>query len=431
MRKLLPFLLLLPQLAFGAGSRWPVTDLPRFWVLSEGTTHIAADNTYFQTQENYDLNGGAATLANLSAVHYDNLRLQVGHGFAPRVSIFAQADGRQVFVSNKVATSSGSTSNMSIGDLMVGLRWLVYRSRSSDRLSPSEWAPNSFVAVAEGTWVFPSYSRTSGGRPPVGDQSNDFSGVGRVAWYANDWLTLSGSAGYTYRTAGYSQNAPWNLRADFTVTDDRRLRLWAGAEGIEGLNKPNVYLNRKAEDFFVNGSLLFKSFSPTERTANIGLGHLIGKDWEVAGAIFTTVSGVAAAKGSGVTLGFTWRPYQSPELQYESYRRQQIERKRTERTSYATRKVISYGLSAVIVKVSAQKKYFKITYGSGQGVKVGDAFEVFPPDDLSGKERKAIAAARVAAVKDNESFLRVEQKLNQSSEDVEAGHEARRVTLSE
>ncbi|MRT32875.1 hypothetical protein FGX01_03285, partial [Xylella fastidiosa subsp. multiplex] len=62
--------------------------------------------------------------------------------------------------------------------------------------------------MLEGTWTFPMYDRADAAKPPLGDQSNDFSGLVRFAWYANEWLAISANSGYIYRTAGYASLIP-------------------------------------------------------------------------------------------------------------------------------------------------------------------------------------------------------------------------------
>ncbi|MGE3263373.1 MAG: hypothetical protein AB7K68_16460 [Bacteriovoracia bacterium] len=419
-----------PLSGFALGQPWPITDVPRFWLLGEGATHVSLDGTYFLTKENYDKAGQVVSPPNLEHVRYTNARFHVGYGFAPKVSLFAQFDARGLFVVNSNASNVSDADNYGLGDVMLGMRWLLYRSRVSDRVYPTEWAPNSWMLVAEGTWNFPLYDQAMQGKPPLGEQSNDFTGLGRLAWYANDWLALSGSLGYTYRTAGYSAALPWNIRADVSLTNQSGMRFWADMQSWEGFTKSPYNTNPTQLDAFADGSLLFKSDSPTLRTVTLGTGFLLSKQWEmVAGGIFTT-SGVAAAKGVGGGLGLVWRPYQVPEIRYEEYRKQQIAKLQQEPERYKKKPVLHYGASATIIKVSGQGNFFKIAIGSAEGLKAGDNFQIFPQDQLDGEPRKPIAISRIVVARPNESFLRVEQKLNEEII-IQPGQEARRVIIEE
>ncbi|MGZ3692878.1 MAG: hypothetical protein ACXWQO_01420 [Bdellovibrionota bacterium] len=433
MRKLLLIIALfcVPVTSFAVGASWPLSDTPRFWLLGESSTHVSLDTSYFLTRENYNKMGVVEKPSALNTLSYTNAKFHIGYGFAPKVSLFAQFDGRGLFEKNNLHTNQADVENYGLGDVFVGLRWLLYRSRASDRVYPTEWTPNSWLVVAEGTWNFPLYDKTAQGKPPLGDQSNDFTALGRLAWYANEWLGLSGSLGYTYRTAGYSAALPWNLRADFSLTDNQTgWRFWADLQSYEAIAKSLFTVNPTQLDFFPSGSLLFKSDAPTLRTVVLGAGFLLSKKWEmVAGGIFTA-SGVAAAKGMGGSLGVAYRPYQIPEIHYEQYRKEQIQRLQAEPQSYKKKTVLHYGLSTTILKVSGAGNYFKIATGSQDGIKAGDSFQIFAQDKMDGEVRRPLAIARVVIARPNDSFLRVEQKLNEDVV-IQAGQEARRVIVAE
>ena len=363
-------------------------------------------------------------------VRYGNMRLHAGFGFAPRVSVFAQADLRAVFVANAAGSQISDTENYGFGDAFLGLRWLLYRSRSTDRVYPSEWSPSTWMVLAEGTWLFPMYDKAKSGKPPLGNQSNDFTAMGRLVWYANEWLALAANAGYTYRTAGYSAAVPWGLRADLSFLRTSRFRTWIDFQAYERTVTDGIVLNPRQPDAIPGGSLLFKSDSPTLRSATIGLAYLIGKEWELATGALFTATGVNAAKGFGGALGLAWRPYQVPEIDYEQFRREQLQRLEKEPRSYRRKAVMRYGLKATVLKVSHQGNFFRIGYGATDGIKKGDMFQVFAPDDLSGETRKPLAFARVQVARPEDSFLRVEERYDPEFR-LQSGQEAHRVILEE
>lgn len=432
MRKLLlaSLLGLAPLSAAAVGPKWPITDIPRFWILGEGNAHFSADGDYFYTKENYNSEGLAEQPGTMENVKYTAMRLHTGFGFTPNLSLFFQADLRNIFVQNFENSNISDDENRGFGDAFLAGRWLVYRSKSTDRVYPTEWTPNSWLALAEGSWVFPLYDIAKAGKPPLGDQSNDFTGMLRLAWYANEWFAASGGVGYTYRTAGYSAALPWNLRADFLFLQRSRWRAWAEFRAVEQVTNRIAGTNPRYPDVVPGGSLLFKSQGPVSRTGTIGIGFLVDKEWEIALAGNATATGVSSAKGMGASLGVTWRPYQVPELRYEDYRQEQIERLKKERRSYTARPVVRYGFQAVVLKVSGQGNFLKIAYGRQDGVKVGDTFQVFEPDAFDKKVRTPIALARVHISRVNDSFLRVEQRYSRDSV-IKPGYEVRRVIIEE
>lgn len=416
-----------PSRAFAIGALWPISDTPRFWILGEGLGHFSGDTTYFQTSQNYDAFGVATTPGLEGTTRYVDTRLHGGFGFAPRLSLFAQADYHFLYEAAGPGNASGS--NNGFGDAFVGFRWLVWRSSPTDRVYPTEWAPNSVVTLFEGTWTFPMYDRTAAGFPPLGDQSNDFSGIARVAWYTNEWLAFSTSGGYIYRTGGYAPALPWNLRADFSAQERHRMRFWIDFQAFENLDKTGNGISPNQPDPFPNGSFLFKSYAPKIRTATLGMGYLVAREWEIVANATTTATGVNAAKGWGGGLGFTWRPYQVPEIKYDEFRKGQIEKLQGERREVHRRAVVKYGFRATIVKVSAQGNYIKILYGENERVRIGDTFYVMPPETPESAQvgaRRPVAFATVAQVTPEAAFLHVDEKYYGNVQITE-GFEVRRV----
>lgn len=416
--------------AEAAGPRWPISDIPRFWILGEGNAHFSADGGFFFTKENYNEQGVAEQPLNMQNVKFTDLRLHTGFGFTPTLSLFFQADIRNVFVQNTTGSNVSDTENRGFGDSFVAARYLLYRSRATDRVYPTEWTPDSWLALAEASWVFPLYDIAKSGKPPLGDQSNDFTGLVRLAWYANEWFALSGATGFTYRTANYRPLVPWNVRADLLFLKKSKFRLWAEVNAQERMGVPSAVINPQQVDPIAGGSLLFKSEAPTQRVGTIGAAYLIGREWELAVAGNVTATGVASAKGQGVQLGLAWRPYQVPELKYDDYRRAQIAKLQTEHRSYSNKPVVRYGFQATVLKVSGQGNFLKINFGRKDGLKVGDAFQVFEPDDFSGKTRTPLALARVHIARVDDSFLRVEQRYGNEVV-LKPGYEVRRVIIEE
>jgi hypothetical protein len=432
MRCLWLLLFLLPASpALSAGVTWPISDMPRFYILGEGNYHLSADGTYFYTKENYDSIGQVNQPSQMEHVRYGNLRLHTAFGFTPRVSIFAQADIRGLFMVNSRGSNISDDENYGLGDAFLGFRWLLYRSKYTDKVYPTEWAPETWLALLEGTWLFPMYDRAKTNAPPLGNQSNDFTAMGRLVWYAADWLGIAGNLGYTHRTAGYEAGMPWGLRADLNFTRSHYWRFWVNYQSYERLGtESGSVLNPEQPDPFTGGSYLFKSDAPVLRSVQLGAAYLLSKEWEIAGGPLFTTSGINSAKGVGGSLALSWRPYQVPELRYEEYRKQQLKKLEQEPQEFRQRAVVSYGIRATVLKVSAKANYLKIAYGQLDGLKAGDLFQIFPPDDFSNTSRMPIGIARIEVARERESFLRVDQRFDASAR-VQPGYEVRRIILEE
>lgn len=430
-----PFFLLflIPSMAWALapGVQFPISDMPRFYILGEGNYHFSVDGSYFYTKENYGSDGIVNQPAQMEHVRYGNMKVHSAFGFTPRVSIFAQADARGLFMVNSKFSNISDDDNYGFGDAALGIRWLLYRSRFTDKVYPTEWAPETWLALLEGSWVFPMYDRAKTNAPPLGNQSNDFTILGRIVWYALDWLGFSGNLGYTRRTAGYENGMPWGLRADFHFMQSNRWRFWIDYSSYERLGtESGSVLNPGQPDPFTGGSYLFKSDDPVIRTARLGAGLLISKEWELSGGPSFTTSGINAAKGWGATLGLAWRPYQVPELRYEEFRRQQLKKLEKEPYEFRQRAVVSYGIRATVLKVSARGNYLKIAYGQEDGLKAGDLFQIYEPEDFSNRSKKPLGLARIEVARARDSFLRVDQRYDASIR-VRPGFEVRQIILEE
>jgi hypothetical protein len=430
MRALALLALLLSSAAQAAGPSWPLADMPRFYILGEGNAHFSVDSFYFHTKENYDNEGQVSQPPAMDHVRYGNLRLHGAFGFSPRVSIFAQADARALFMMNSAGSNVSDDENYGFGDAFLGFRWMLYRSSPTDKVYPSEWSPHTLLLLAEGSWLFPMYAQGKPGKPPLGDQSNDFTSIIRGVWYASDWLGLAANAGYLYRTAGYSALIPWGLRADFNFLRKLNWRFWIDFQAQESTLHDGVVLNPDQPDPIQSGSLLFKSDSPTLRAVTLGTAILLGKEIEVAAGGFFTASGINTAKGFGGALGLAWRPYQVPELKYEDFRREQLRKLENEPKVYRQHRVLRYGLKATVIRVSNQGNFFQIAYGSKNGIKAGDYFQVFSTESYDQADRQPLALARVQVVRGEDSFLRVDQRYEPSFR-LKVGMEAQRVIIVE
>jgi len=427
--RILPLLLILflPLSARAIGPTWPISDNPRFWVLGEGLFHMAFDGGSFRSQANYDGTGLAVTPSTLDSVTVNEFRAHGAFGFAPRVSLFAQLGYRtvrQAFGPNPPANTAAYSNGF--GDSFVGARAMIYRSRDTDRVYPTDWSPGTFLVVAEGTWTFPLYDQVGTGYPPLGDQSNDLGAIGRVAWYANEWLAFSAGSGFIYRTAGYSHQIPFSLRGDVSLQERLRLRLWTEFQSFQRVSSSDSAVNLSQADSFPNGSLLYKSFAPIIRTGTVGAGYLASKSWEISLAGIFTATGNTHAKGHGFALGITWRPYQVPNVKFEEYRQERIAALKGETREVRRKQVARYGFRATIVKVSGKGNFVKILFGEKDRVREGDTFYILPPNDLSSQAYRPVASATVAKVQPDAAYLRIEERFSPDLR-IRPGFETRRV----
>lgn len=398
--------------AMAAGPQWPAADAPRFWMVGDGGPQISAEVAGLYSKENYDRNSVIVTPTGMDHVAAGAMRVNAGFGILQNFSLFGQLSANSVFSSNSETSRLENSSNYGLGDAFLALRWLVFRSVKPNRKFPTEWETGSFSGLVEGSWNFPLYNNTSSTKPPLGNHSNDFTGMARGVWYTNRWLALSFGAGYTYRTENYDAEIPYILRADILLPHAPMVRFFTDFSATEFIP------NSKHRDLatvrmpFLNGSALYQMDDVRDRHGRIGIALQPNKEWEVVHAFSFSTSGMNTAKTYAYTIGVSWRPVGVPflsEPEFEKRRETKIEEPIIPR-----RTVFGYGLKATVLKVSSRGNFLKIAYGKKDGVKPGNTFYVYEPDDLSGRDRPILATAKAVAVKEDESYLKIEERFDKT-----------------
>ncbi len=426
---LLLFLCLLfcsPNDAAAAGAAWPISDSPRFWILGREAWHVSLEFSSYISSSNYDQQGLVYQPTNMTSLQFINPRFHVGYGLNRKVSVFAQIAGSYVTTNNIAPVSSGSYGGL--GDAFVAIRWQVYRLRTP-LYDSADWLPQDFQALLEGSWNFPLYNHVASLVAPQGNESNDFTGMLRMAWYATRSFAFSGGLGLTMRTNSYGAELPYFLRVDFIPATIEQLRFWLDLYGEKRLSSIPNSLNAAQSDPIPGGSYLFKNTNYSQEKFGLGSSYLFSKDWELAAAYHNDIAGINASKGYELALALTYRPYKVIHIRNELENKKEEEERVVEK--WRKRDAVTvYGFTAIIQKVSDHGNFFKIELSENDEVKPGDAFHVFRPSSKSFPERKLVAAAKIVRIDNRDAFLRVEENFV-SDIFINPGYEAQRIISTE
>lgn len=424
--KILAVLLLLSPCAFAGGPDWPVTDKPENWLLPEGGYQISLDGSYLFSTSNFDNTGFQYTPAGMLNIKAYPMRLHAGFGFSPSWSIFGQFSTNNVTATN--SNGIASTNIFGLGDGFLATRINLFKQKY-------------WEALSELAWTFPLYGSQSGGRPPLGDQTNDLSAMLRASVMPLNWLRLSTGIGYTLRTAGLSNELPYFFRGDARMPSEKLnfLSTFLEYKITSSLKTDATTITGSRLNLIPGGSLLYKGVNSSKNLFGGGIGANLDKqkEWEIVGSIHTTFYGEYTAKSNIYSLGIAYRPNVNT---HTTYKEETDDREITNpdeespkhmavsKRPFKASNVFEYDQSARVEKASSKGNFLKISSGKVSGIRVGDQFHIFPPN--TNETSDAIALAEVVALRGNTAFLKVKELLG-TRERINEGSLAKRIIVNE
>lgn len=412
---------LLPALAAAAGPEWSITDYPRRWFLNEGTYQIGIESAYTRTDENFNNDFDRVTATDpygniLDHVDRISGRLHGAFGFTPSFSVQGQVTG--LYLNNVLVSPATFPDKQRYGggDGFLAARYAFINH------------PNFLMGI-EAAWTFPTYGDANFPDPPLGDQSNDVTGMLRLAWLPNDVLSLAIGGGYTARSSNYAAEIPYFGRMDFRFPGNNQFRIFGEWKAFLSMRNDSLDPNLVRADIPAGGSYLTRAINAENGKLGGGFGFALNREFEISGGYYRSMVGRNSAVENTFILGGSYRVPQRSEYSVPS---EEVEKKSLDpvvrKLSRPMPKVerlgdYKYGFTAKVDRLSQLGNYVRIDAGSMDGVAVGDPFHFFHDGTL-------VADGRVVAVRPDNAFLRVEQRYTSSLTIVEGG-DARRVISEE
>lgn len=220
------------------------------------------------------------------------------------------------------------------------------------------------------------------------------------------WQTqveLEAGTGFTYRTAFYSAEVPWQLGLKIKV-EKLSIQVQTGLLGLASLKTdPHTYSPQYfRENLGTDRSLFSGAMNPSWMQAYLQLGYQLPNQMNLNFAIHHAIWGQMAPQFTGFSAAFQIpllgnEPEKAPPLSpimEQSLSQSQKEIHLEERLE----------LQAKVIKSNERFNLIKIDRGQKDGVKLGDHFQIFSPFDLT---HQPIALAKVTHLKVDQSALEI------------------------
>jgi hypothetical protein len=366
---------------------------------------LAVALSYYQTTTDYDATGNLLLPANLQSYNRVQTDVSAAYSLSKSFDIFARLSWARIAVTPVSQTATGTVYGSAFGptDQSVGASWRVVTWGDKDRPIPA--AIDLQVQVD-----LPAYSNSTSqtnNTPFVGDGSLDVTAGAfariPIMQTRSRHVNLIAGAGFTYRTAGFSEAIPWTFGGEYAPNTDG-LVVSAFALGSQSL-QTDVHTTTGVSSATglssgTDGSFITNAINPTLITARGTVGYKVSPDLEIDAFFAQTVFGQASPYGfqAGANLQFRIgapRELQASKLSAKEYGR-------------SNQGFVGYSLDAHVIKASDRLNLVKIDKGSQDGVAVGQIFDIFLVK-ADGSVGEAVARAKVTSVKGDEAALSISE----------------------
>jgi hypothetical protein len=369
---------LLLLLGSSSGARADVFLSP--WVaphLEHRQLGLLPDLRYSTSSANYQSDGRLTPITGLE--HYSRVYGNVlgAYGLSNALTVY----GRLSWAKVDVASPGANADHVGLTDQAVGAVW---------RVNEAPWSLD-LAAEAE----FPAYSNAAAnGLPLLGDGSYNFT----AAAYAQLPLAASSakvvpwairaSAGYMYRSAGFSGMIPWQAGLWHQAAN---WSLHAGARG--GVSLRTDVSSRATSMTDAGGSYQINAVNPSFVNAGGGLGldfsPRLGLWVNLEGSVWSQSAPQQLTMAVGARLLWDFDPRRS---EYK----------------HSNRGFIDYNFEGKVIGTEEPGKRYRIDKGSQDGVELGQTFDVFSVKK-DGTIDKAVARATCTALKLHEALLTISE----------------------
>jgi len=351
----------------------------------------------YSTNTNFNLDNTSSAPGQLQNIIKIEPDFDAIYGFDQRLSAFARLTWERLEVQGP---PRGGVS-YGFADQTLGLN---YRLLGISNL-PGLQKPSLDIQI-QGD--IPIYSSTdTGSGPNLGDASTDITigGFGRLPIIANaeSLLTLVSGAGFTYRSASFSQQIPYSIFLEYKPSSEGFVASLGGFGNYSLKNDAfDTVPNNKGRSFAsTDGSYLVNAIDPQLASLRASVGYNLNRDFTVLAQAIFPVVGAQAPSGTTYSGGVRIRFGAD-----QKETRRQATKISPEQYGKANQGFVNYGAPAKILRTNDRLNLIKIDKGSQDGVEVGQIYDIFRVK-ADGSAGEAIARAQVNAVKPNEAALNV------------------------
>lgn len=357
---------------------------------SKGVLSLEPEVGFFSTGNNFDFDSTRFIPAGFAGYSRIQSTVTAAYGFHPYLTFFGRAGWARI----QVEQSSGTGLVYGLTDQTLGLNSRVIHSPG-------------FQLDLQFQTDLPAYNNNSAATlntPYLGDGSVDFTGgafavipIGSES-RNNRWSTTVG-AGYTWRSAGFSQQIPWSVAIRYQPLEDGFF-FRAGVAGTWTLGTdPRPISSTGTAGSGAGGSYMVNAINPSLLAPFGRVGYQLARQVGFYASTSYGVWGTNSPQGLGVMIGMQarWgdevkglRPSQQSPREYGK----------------ANQGFVSYSFEARVIQSSERLGQIKINRGLQEGVALGQVFDIFlvTPDGTVGE---AVARARCVSANSGDAVLSV------------------------
>lgn len=369
-------------------------------------------STYITTS-NFDLNGDRFSPIGFNQYLRIENNLNLTYGLNPRWSAFGTLSWGRVEVDH--AVRGGNTYGLT--DQVVGMNFELFSlENTTEPPSPvSLGDSNGLRKIYLQTQIsFPGYSNSSADlnqTPWLGDQSIDFTTGAfttlRLIRTRRSEFFLTGGAGYTYRTLGFSTAIPWSLSLSYIPSIEGGLSRTSGQGFSTGWQTAVSLFGhyslhtdaRLTTSSATGGSYISDAMNPSLLTLRGKIGYALSDDLMISAQLSQSVYGLSAPNGFLASINIQKLVGLSPtrkvptEMSPEEYGK-------------SNKGFVEYTFEAKVLRAVDRLNLIKIDKGNLDGVIKDQIFDIFAIK-TDGTLGEPIARAKVISTKPNEAALTV------------------------
>jgi hypothetical protein len=362
--------------------------------------NLGIQESYYQTTSDFDADGAVLLPTGLQKFSRLQTDATVQYGFTPRVGMYGRLGWTRAQLD--LTTNSGSTFGFTDSTLGINVRAYEF-----DALKDQ---PHGIAIDVQLQGDFPLYSNSTvlTNNPPLGDGTTDITGGAFVTIPVYSLKTsdfsVTGGAGYTYRTSSYSSAVPWSASAALTPRQTG-FKAQLSALGFESLrNDPraqSLTTSSTIQSAAAGGSFMYAAVNPSLLTVRASAGYQFNPDLGVMAFASQSVWGQAAPNGfnagAGLSAHFSGggKTPDGAHLSPKEYGK-------------SNQGFVNYAFEARVTRTNDRLNLIKIDKGSQDGVANGQTFDIFMVKK-DGSLGETIARGKVTAVQSNEAALTIDE----------------------
>ena len=361
---------------------------------------LAPELTYYQSKSNYDSEGTLKIPGTFDKYLRYELDLVGAYGIVPGGTLYGRLAVARAKVNDGILPNPPART--ALADQTLGFNYRL--------LDPRDSSPAIDLQLQ---LDFPAYDNRSAsltGDLYMGDATTDVT-IGGFATLPishradGNWEILAG-LGITKRTDSFVSGMPWSFDLERRPFG-KGVRFGLGLFGYQGIQSEETTSARVISTPVNQGNGRGTFIINSPKPSHIDIRAQLGMDFDPRmGAYLAyqqTITGSAAPNGFLLSLGLNIRFGKNVASAPRSVDPFEAT---AEEFGRSNKGFVSYGLTAKVLKTNDRLNLVKIDKGSGDGVEVGQVYDIFSVK-MDGSAEHPVARARVSAINSSGAVLQV------------------------